>query len=175
MYRLASSTIESNIRRRLFAVPHNAAAIIRIQKSMREADASEVHMVAIINLTAELAKLKTLKGLTPTTPLAEGVGFAQLAPFRDSAIFAIKSSGKTAWERHPGADELVQIVEGTAILDIAVDDGPPQSFEVSAGMVAIVPKGKWHRVSFPDDTTLVTVTPGQTEFVQRDVDDPRTV
>ena len=110
-------------------------------------------MVAIINLTAELAKLKTLKGLTPTTTLAEGVGFAQLAPFRDSAIFAIKSSGKTAWERHPGGEELVQIVEGTAILDIAVDDGPPQSFEVSAGMVAIVPKGKWHRVYFPDDTT----------------------
>ena len=131
-------------------------------------------MVALINLTAELAKLKTLKGLTPTTTLAEGVGFAQLASFRDSTIFAIKSSGKTAWERHLDGEELVQIVEGKAILDIVTDDGPPQSFEVSAGMIAIVQKGAWHRARFPDGTTLISVTPGQTEYIQLDVDDPRT-
>ena len=29
-------------------------------------------MIALINLTAELAKLKTLQGLTPQTTLAEG-------------------------------------------------------------------------------------------------------
>jgi mannose-6-phosphate isomerase-like protein (cupin superfamily) len=130
--------------------------------------------VALINVAAELGKLKTLHGLTPQTNLAEGEGFARLAPYRDSAIFAFKSSGKTAWERHPDGEELVQIVEGKAILDIATDDGPPRSFEVSAGMIAIVPQGVWHRAHFPDATTLISVTLGQTEFVQSDVDDPRT-
>lgn len=131
-------------------------------------------LVALINVTAELAKLKTLQGLTPQTTLAQGEGFARLAPYRDSNIFAFKSSGKTAWERHPDGEELVQIVEGRTILDIVTDDGPPQSFEVSAGMIAIVPKGAWHRARFPDGTTLISVTPGQTEYVQLDIDDPRT-
>jgi quercetin dioxygenase-like cupin family protein len=108
---------------------------------LAQANAMEAKLVVLINLTAELAKLKTLQGLTPQTTLAEGEGFARVAPYRGSTIFAVKSSGKTAWERHPDGEELVQIVEGTAILNIVTDDGPPQSFEVSAGMIAIVPKG----------------------------------
>jgi mannose-6-phosphate isomerase-like protein (cupin superfamily) len=130
-------------------------------------------MVALINLSAELAKLKTLQGLTPQTTLVEGEGFALLAPYRDSAILAFKFSGKTAWERHPGGEELVQTVEGTATLEMATDDGAPQSFEISAGMIAIVPKGVWHRAHLLDGTTLISVTPAQTEYVQLDVDDPR--
>ena len=133
----------------------------------------EAQLVTLINLTAELAKLKTLQGLTPQTTPAEGEGLARLAPYRDSTIFAFKSSGKTSWERHPDGEELVQIVEGTATLHIVIDDGPPQSFEVSAGMIAIIPKGVWHRALFPGGTTLISVTPGQTEFIQLDVDDPR--
>jgi mannose-6-phosphate isomerase-like protein (cupin superfamily) len=133
----------------------------------------EAQLVPLINLTAELAKLKTLQGLTPQTTLAEGEGFVLLAPYRDSAILAFKFSGKTAWERHPDGEEYVQIIEGAAILDIVTDDGPPQSFEVSAGMIAIVPKGAWHRAHFPDGTTLISVTPGQTEYVRLDVADPR--
>jgi mannose-6-phosphate isomerase-like protein (cupin superfamily) len=132
-------------------------------------------LVALINLTAELAKLKTLQGETPQTTRAEGEGFARLAPYRDSAIFASKSSGKTAWERHPDGEEFVLFIEGMATLTIVIDDGPPQSFEVSAGMIAIVPKGKWHRVHYPDGMTLISVTPEQTEFIRLDVDDPRTV
>jgi mannose-6-phosphate isomerase-like protein (cupin superfamily) len=135
----------------------------------------EAQLVALINFTAELAKLKTLQGLTPQTTLVEGEGFARLAPYRDSAIFAVKSSGTTSWERHLGGEELVQVVAGTTILDIVIDDGPPQSFEVSAGMIAIVPKGVWHRARFPDGTTLISVTPTQTEYIQSEVDDPRTV
>ena len=118
-------------------------------------------MVALINLTAELAKLKMLQGLTPQTTLAEGEGFSRIASYRDSTIFAIKSSGKTSWERHPGGEELVQIVEGTGTLDIVTDEGPPQSFEVSAGLILIVPKGKWHRLRFPDGMTLILVTPAR--------------
>jgi mannose-6-phosphate isomerase-like protein (cupin superfamily) len=75
----------------------------------------------------------------------------------------------------PDGEEFVLFVEGMATLNIVSDDEPPQSFEVSAGMIAIVPKGAWHRVHDPDGMTVITVTPGQTEFVQLDVDDPRIV
>ena len=135
----------------------------------------ESQLVARINLAAELTKLKRLQGLTPQTILAEGEGFALLARYRDSAILAFKLSGKTAWERHPEGEELVQIVEGTAIIEMATGDGPSQSFEVSAGMIAIMPKGVWHRAHFLNGTTLISVTPRQTEFVRLDVDDPRIV
>jgi mannose-6-phosphate isomerase-like protein (cupin superfamily) len=131
-------------------------------------------MVVLINLAAELAKLKTLVGLTPQTSLAEGDGFATLAPYRDSTVFAIKSSGITAWERHHDGEEFVQILEGTATIDIVTDDGLPQSFEVGAGMIAIVPKGVWHRARFSRGMTLISVTPRNTEFINLDVDDPRT-
>ncbi|HME25176.1 MAG TPA: cupin domain-containing protein [Acetobacteraceae bacterium] len=130
-------------------------------------------MIVLINLTAELAKLKTLQGLTPQTTLAKGEGFAPLAPYRDSTIFAIKSSGKTAWERHPDGEEFVQILEGAATFDLISADGSPQSFEVSAGTIAIVPKGLWHRARFSHGMTLISVTPTHTEFVKLDVDDPR--
>jgi quercetin dioxygenase-like cupin family protein len=102
------------------------------------------------------------------------VGFAQLAPYRDSTIFAIKSSGKTAWERHPDGEEFVQILEGTATFDMVLDDGSQQSFDVGAGMIAIVPKGVWHRARFSDGMALISVTPTHTDFVKLDVDDPRT-
>jgi quercetin dioxygenase-like cupin family protein len=131
-------------------------------------------MVMLINVNAELAKLKMLQGLTPQTTFTEGVGFAPLAPYRDSTIFAIKSSGKTAWERHPDGEEFVQVLEGTATFDMVMDDGSPESFEVSAGMIAIVPKGVWHRARFSGGMTLISVTPTHTEFVKLDVDDPRT-
>jgi mannose-6-phosphate isomerase-like protein (cupin superfamily) len=131
-------------------------------------------MVMLINLTAELAKLKTLQGLTPQTAFEEGEGFASLALYRDSAIFAIKSTGTTSWERHLDGEEFVQILEGAATIDMVTGVGPLQSFEVSAGMIAIVPKGVWHRARFAHDTTLITVTPTRTEFVKLDVDDPRT-
>jgi mannose-6-phosphate isomerase-like protein (cupin superfamily) len=131
-------------------------------------------MVMLINLTAELAKLKTLQGLTPQTAFEEGEGFASLAPYRDSAIFAIKSAGTTAWERHLDGEEFVQVLEGAATIDMVTGVGPLQSFEVNAGMIAIVPKGVWHRARFAHDTTLLTVTPTRTDFVKLDVDDPRT-
>lgn len=91
----------------------------------------KVPLVALINLTAELEKLKPLQRLTPRGTLAEGEGLAVLGSLGESTIFTFKFSGKTAWERHPDSEEPVQAVEGTAILGMVTDDGSPQSFEVS--------------------------------------------
>lgn len=132
-------------------------------------------MITIIDLNAELAKLRMLHGRTPETSRAEREGSAaRLALYRDGGIFASKSAGKGSWERHPNGDELVQIVDGEATLHIMTEDGP-QSFALSAGMLAIVPQGAWHRFNYPDGVTLITATPGPSEYVRLDIEDPWTV
>jgi mannose-6-phosphate isomerase-like protein (cupin superfamily) len=131
-------------------------------------------MTTVIDLTAELAKLTMLRGRTPQTTSADRVGTSvQLAPYRDGALFTSKFSGKGAWERHMKGDELVHILDGAATLDIVSGDGPPQSFTVRAGMVAIVPQGAWHRFQSPEGVVLMTATPRPTDHIRQDVDDPR--
>ena len=126
----------------------------------------------IIDLNAELAKLTMFRGLTPQTKRAERRGSGtQLGPYRDGILIAGKSAGTSHWETHP-EDELVHVLDGTKILDIVCDDGPPKSFEVRAGMIAIVPKGTWHRFrSTEGGTTWSATLPG--DHIELDVDDPR--
>lgn len=132
-------------------------------------------MLTLIDLKAEFAKLKMLRGRTPETPAAEREGaFARLAPYRDGAIFTAKFSGEGAWERHPQGDEIVQIVEGATTLHIMTDDGP-QSISLRQGMIAIVPQNLWHRFEAPDGVSLMTATPQPTEHLTVSVADPRTV
>jgi quercetin dioxygenase-like cupin family protein len=134
-------------------------------------------MVTIIDSKAEFGKLNMLKGRRPDMTEAErkaSGGFATLSPFRDGNIFSGKFSGDGAWERHPNGDELVQVVEGAATLHIMTADGP-QSHELRAGMLAIVPQGAWHRFHAPDGVSLMTATPKPTEHLTVDVEDPRTL
>ena len=132
-------------------------------------------MLTTVDLKAEFAKLKMLRGRTPETPESEREGaFARLAPYRDGGIFAAKFAGEGAWERHPNGDEIVQIVEGATTLHLMTDDGP-QRIALSAGMIAIVPQGTWHRFEAPDGVGLVTATPQPTQHLKFAVDDPRTV
>jgi mannose-6-phosphate isomerase-like protein (cupin superfamily) len=133
-------------------------------------------MTTVIDLTAELAKLTMLRGRTPQTTSADRAGSsAQLAPYRDGALFTSKFTGEGAWERHRQGDELVHILDGSATLDIVSGDGPPQSISLRAGMVAIVPQGAWHRFRSSDGVTVMTATPLPTDHIRLDVDDPREV
>jgi quercetin dioxygenase-like cupin family protein len=127
---------------------------------------------SIIDLNAELAKLTMFRGLTPRTTREERRGSATLlGPYRDGILFAGKNAGTSHWEDH-AEDELVHVLDGTKILDIVCDDGPPKSFEVRAGMIAIVPKGTWHRFrSAEGGTTWSATLPG--DHIELDVDDPR--
>lgn len=131
-------------------------------------------MTTLIDLTAELAKLTMLRDRTPAMPRAarEGSG-ARLTPYRDGGIFISKFAGKGDWERHPSGEEIVHIVDGSAILEIVAADTAPQSHTVSAGMLAIVPSGAWHRFSSRDGVTLMTATPQPSEHIRADIDDPR--
>jgi mannose-6-phosphate isomerase-like protein (cupin superfamily) len=132
-------------------------------------------MITILDLNAEFAKLKMLRGRTPeTTPQEREGAFARLAPYRDGAIFTAKFAGDGAWERHPNGDEIVQIVDGATTLHLMTEAGP-QSLSLKAGMVAIVPQNTWHRFEAPDGVSLMTATPQPTEHLTVTVDDPRTL
>src|SRR5215831_20596274 len=119
----------------------------------RSKQQAEERVLTILDMNAEVAKLKMLRGRTPETPEVDRAGaFARLAPYRDSAINVAKFSGEGPWERHPNGDEIVQVVDGAVTFHIMMDDGS-QSHVLKAGMVVIVPQGKWHRFETPDGVT----------------------
>ena len=130
---------------------------------------------SIIDLDAELAKLTMFRGRTPQSTMADRKGSAaRLASYRDGALLITKFAGKGHWETHP-ADELIHILDGTATLEMVCDDGPPKSFALRAGMMAVIPQGAWHRFHSSEGVTLMTATPFPGEKIDLDVDDPRTV
>src|ERR1700726_999762 len=131
---------------------------------------------SIIDLKAELAKLTMFRDRTPQSTMADRKGSAaRLASYRDGALTATKFAGKGHWERHLAGDELIHILDGSATLEMVCDDGPPKSFVLSAGMIAVNPQGAWHRFSSSEGVTLMAATPWPSEVIELDVDDPRTV
>lgn len=130
---------------------------------------------SIVDLNAELAKLTMFRGRTPQSTIEDRKGSsAQLAPYREGALLTTKFAGRGHWESHPIGDELIHILDGTAILEIVCEDGP-QSFALRAGMIAVIPQGAWHRFRSSEGVTLMTATPFPSEVIELDVDDPRTV
>ena len=132
----------------------------------------EEELVAVLDLKTELGKLVQF-ARTPTSPEAERrKGLAQLAPYRDGAIFVSKFSGSGGWERHPNGDEIVHVLEGATLLRLLTDDGS-QDHELRAGMMMVVPQGVWHRFESSAGVTLMSITPLPTDHPDVDVDDPR--
>jgi len=134
-------------------------------------------VVTILDLKTELGKLNTLHGRRPDMLEEErkaSGAFSTLAPYRDGNIFSARFSGAGAWERHPNGDELVQIVDGSTTFHFVTEDGP-QSRELKAGMMVVVPQGMWHRFESATGVTVMTATPKPTEHLTVDVEDPRTL
>lgn len=130
---------------------------------------------AIVDLNAEIAKLTMFQRRPQSTAEERKGSVANLATYRDGLALAIKASGRDHWERHLAGDELVQILEGSATLEIVCADGPPQSFELRAGTVTVIPQGAWHRLLSVEGATQMAVTPFPGETLEVDVEDPRTV
>jgi mannose-6-phosphate isomerase-like protein (cupin superfamily) len=144
----------------------------RAEVATMESD-MESRTPAIIDLNAELAKL-TMFRRTPQSTREESKGsVARLASYRDGLLLAIKFVGKDHWERHLTGDELVHILDGSATLEIVCDDGPPRSFALRAGMIAVIPQGAWHRLLSAEGATQMATTPFPGENLEVDVDDPR--
>jgi mannose-6-phosphate isomerase-like protein (cupin superfamily) len=131
-------------------------------------------MPTIIDLNAELAKLRMFRGRTPQSTMADREGSsARLASYRDGGLSITKFAGKGHWEAHLAGDELIHILDGAATLEMVCDDGPPKSFALSAGMIAVNPQGAWHRFQSSEGVTLMAATPSVGKMIEHDVDDPR--
>src|SRR5712672_2213882 len=130
-------------------------------------------MPSVIDLDAELATL-TMFRRTPNSTREQTKGsVARLASYRAGLLLALKSAGTDHWERHLTGDELVHVLDGSATLEIVCDDGPPKSFALRAGMIAVIPQGAWHRLLSSEGATQMAATPFPGELIVLDVDDPR--
>ncbi len=119
-------------------------------------------MVEAVDIQKEIAKRPFMHGRGEATEGEASEAFATLAAFGNGAIFAGGFSGETPWERHRNGDELVQILDGRTTLTILTDAGP-EALDLTAGMLAVVPQGAWHRFHAPDGVTLLTATPQPTD------------
>ena len=128
-------------------------------------------MTEAVNIEAALAGRPVLKGRTKHTTAEEAApSFATLAPFRDGAVFAGSFQGSSPWERHPNGDELVHVLDGATTLTMVIDD-EMRVFEMTGGMLVVVPQGCWHRFQAPEGVTVLTMTPQPTEHTT--AEDPR--
>ena len=128
-----------------------------------------------VNFKAELAALPVLHGRGKNTTDAEKkASFTTLSPYRDGGIFGGSFSGESQWERHQQGDEIVYILDGAATLTLIADEAEePQSHEMTAGMMIVVPQGCWHLFRAPTGVTVMTITPQPTEHIN--AQDPRSV
>lgn len=100
-----------------------------------------------------------------------GGGIEEIGTLNGAAVGVSRMTSHVQWERHPGGDELLHVVEGRLHLRIIDGDETVES-EVGPGEIAIVPKGLWHSPQPIGEVTLVYVTPmGGSELC--DEDDPR--
>ncbi len=88
-----------------------------------------------------------------------------------ASILLCRHSGLPPWERHPGGDELIVVLEGGGEITVLTEDGPVRS-ELRPGHVFVCPKGLWHRAHAQPQMTALYVTPlggGEHSFAE----DPR--
>lgn len=116
-----------------------------------------------ISVSDVLGGLTFLADRTPdTTPEQAAGAFAQLAAYRDGGIFVGHWAGRSEWERHGVADEIVVVLEGETTITFRTDDGERSAALVTHDLV-VVPKGTWHRFDTPDGVRILSVTPQPTD------------
>ena len=94
-----------------------------------------------------------------------------LAPVNNTTLIVSRASSPTSWERHPGGDEMIYVVEGAAEIVTLTDGGPAKS-KIFEGSLFVCPQGLWHK-TFPEPSVAILyLTPGEgTE--NSDAKDPR--
>ena len=94
-----------------------------------------------------------------------------LAPVNNTTLIVSRASSPTSWERHPGGDEMIYVVEGAAEI-VTLTDGGPLKSKIGEGSLFVCPQGLWHK-TFPEPSVaLLYLTPGEgTE--NSDAKDPR--
>ncbi|GLQ06274.1 cupin domain-containing protein [Sneathiella chinensis] len=128
-------------------------------------------MIKAVDLATELSKLTPLVGRSrETTDSEAAAAFSSVAPFGNGAVFIGSFSGESKWERHSAGDELVQVLDGEAVLTILHEDTRTE-LTLGKGMLTVVPRAHWHRFNAPKGVTVLTLTPQPTDHSK--ADDPR--
>ena len=66
--------------------------------------------------------------------------------------------GQPPWELHTSGDELLHVLAGETELTVLGEEGE-ETRRLTAGEVAIVPQGHWHRNRAATGVTLLFMTP----------------
>jgi quercetin dioxygenase-like cupin family protein len=93
----------------------------------------------------------------------DAAAFPRLASFNEGAVYVGRFSGETPWERHPGADEMLYVLEGRVEITLLAPAGE-QRVAVAAGSVFVVPRGLWHRQHARPSVTLLAAVPDDSEI-----------
>lgn len=123
------------------------------------------------DLSAALAGVPELNITSETTGEEAQASFRQLTSFDECAVGVMRFSGLTPWERHPGGDELLHVLEGEVDVTLLTDGGPVHR-TVSEGSVFVCPRGLWHRQLPRPKVSMLFATPTKTTEVSF-AEDPR--
>jgi len=126
-----------------------------------------------VDIRKAFSALTVLRDRTPTSSGPDfDAAFDTLAQTETGGVFAASFQGASAWERHPGGDELVQIVGGQALVTV-IHDGEERVFDMKAGSFVIVPRGAWHKFYSSAGVEVMTMTPQPTEHWREDGPPPQ--
>lgn len=115
-----------------------------------------------IDITAAVARLGFLPDRTPTTDDRDADWAAELARYRDGAVFVVHYAGHSEWERHGVGDEIVMVLEGATTITLRIE-GRDEHHALGPMQMVVVPRGIWHRFDTPDGAVVLTVTPQPTD------------
>ena len=111
------------------------------------------------HVPSALAALPELRVASTTTPAEAAAAMRVLAGFTGCMVGAVRFSGRTPWERHPG-DEMLYVVDGAVDVTVLFDEGA-QHTTLTAGSVFVVPSGRWHCQEPRPLVSLMFVTPAE--------------
>jgi mannose-6-phosphate isomerase-like protein (cupin superfamily) len=116
------------------------------------------------SLTQVLSGLRHLPNRSPETAFGQDASdaFAEVAPYRDGAVYVSFYSGSSEWERHPNGDEVVMVLDGTTTVVLLVNAKEERFFLVAHELI-VIPVGIWHRFEASDRLKVMTITPQPTE------------
>jgi PhnB protein len=92
-----------------------------------------------------------------------------LGEANNTTLVVSRATG-ASWERHPGGDEMIYVVEGAAELVTLTDDGPVKS-KLREGSLFVCPRGLWHQTIPKPSVSAFYLTPG--EGTENSRTDPR--
>ena len=112
-----------------------------------------------ISIQQNLEGLRYVSDRRPDSTDEEMQGaFTELARYRDGGIYVGHYAGYSEWERHPGGDEIVMVLEGETTL-IILNDNIEEPNLLQKGQMLVVPENTWHRFETPNGVKILTVTP----------------